>query len=124
VKIEISPGELFDKLTILEIKLERIAEPAKRLHLEREYKELCRARAEVAEGEVAPLLAELKQVNATLWRIEDELRGHERRQDFGPAFVELARSVYFNNDRRVAIKRAINQRLGSSLVEEKSYTAY
>ena len=75
-------------------------------------------------GEIDALTAKLKQVNERLWEIEDEIRVCERRQDFGARFIELARSVYQENDQRAAIKRAINDWLGSPLVEEKSYPAY
>jgi 3-methyladenine DNA glycosylase/8-oxoguanine DNA glycosylase len=124
VKIDISPGELFDRLTIIEIKLERIAAPEKQLHLRREYETLCRLRDTIAEEKLAALVAELKELNAQLWQIEDGIREHERRQDFGPSFVALARAIYRQNDRRAAVKRAINERCGSTLMEEKSYTAY
>jgi hypothetical protein len=124
VKIEISPGELFDRLTILEIKLERIVAPEKQARLKEEYESLSRLRAGVETPEIAAFVTELKAVNAALWRIEDEIREHERRQDFGAAFVELARAVYLNNDRRAALKRQIDLLLGSTLTEEKSYTAY
>ena len=124
VKIDISPGELFDRLTIIEIKLERIAAPEKQLHLRREYEDLCRLRDTIAEEKLAALVAELKELNAQLWQIEDGIREHEHRQDFGPSFVALARAIYRQNDRRAAVKRAINERCGSTLMEEKSYTAY
>jgi hypothetical protein len=124
VKIEISPGELFDRLTILEIKLERIAAPEKRLHLQHEYEQLCRLRENFAAGSFAAQVAELKDVNAQLWQSEDDIREHERRQDFGPGFVALARSIYRHNDKRAALKRAINELCGSALMEEKSYTEY
>jgi hypothetical protein len=124
VKIEISPGELFDRLTILEIKLERIAAPEKRLHLKREYDELCRLRDTMAAEKIAALAAELKEVNAALWQSEDGIREHERSQDFGPGFIALARSIYRHNDKRAALKRTINEVCGSALMEEKSYTQY
>jgi hypothetical protein len=124
VKIDVSPGELLDRLTIFEIKLERIKAPEKRRNLALEYEALLQARAGLKDQQLDALVAELKEVNATLWQIEDELRDHERRSEFGPAFVELARSVYFNNDRRSAIKRRINEQLGSALTEEKTYPSY
>jgi hypothetical protein len=124
VKIEISPGELFDRLTILEIKLERISAPEKRLHLQHEYQELCRLRDRIAAERLAAQVAELKDVNALLWQSEDAIREHERLKDFGPGFVALARSIYRNNDRRAALKRAINVSCGSALMEVKSYTEY
>ena len=124
--VEISPGELIDKITILEIKRERITNPTKLENVEREWKVLTAAR----DGTVKPsaeldrLAAELKRINERLWEIEDEIRDCERRKDFGKEFVELARGVYLNNDRRSEIKRAINELLGSRLSEEKSYAAY
>lgn len=124
MKIEISPGELFDRLTILEIKLERITSPDKLVRVRQEYDALRRLRDEIETEDIGALVTELKETNAALWQIEDELRDHERRQDFGSAFVELARAVYFNNDRRTDLKRRINQRLGSELGEEKSYSSY
>jgi tetratricopeptide (TPR) repeat protein len=126
IRVEIAPGELIDKITILQIKSERIADPAKLANVRRELAEL----TEVCDREVAPsaeltgLAAELKEVNEALWRIEDDIRDCERRRDFGPAFVELARSVYRENDRRAALKRRINDLLGSRIVEEKSYRPY
>jgi hypothetical protein len=122
VKIDISPGELFDRLTILEIKLARI--PDKRAVLGPEYTALAAERTTLKAEGLDRLVAELMAVNTTLWEVEDGLRDHERRRDFGPSFVELARSVYFNNDRRSAIKRQINMLLGSTLTEEKSYPSY
>ncbi len=124
MKIDISPGELFDRLTIIEIKLERIAPPEKLLHLRREYEDLCRLRDTIVAEKLAALVTELKAVNAQLWQSEDGIREHERRQDFGPSFVALARAIYRQNDRRSALKRAINECCGSALMEEKSYAAY
>ena len=124
--VEISPGELIDKITILEIKRQRIADAAKLENVEREWKALTAARdADVeASAELDRLAAELKRVNERLWEIEDSIRACERDKDFGDNFVKLARGVYRNNDRRSEIKRAINELLGSRLIEEKSYTAY
>jgi hypothetical protein len=122
VKIEISPGEVVDRLSILEIKLERIAEPGKRERLRPQYEALLRACVELKGIEA--LAAELKEVNEALWQIEDALRDHEHRGDFGPAFIALARSVYQKNDRRSVIKRQIDDHFDSALSEEKSYAAY
>ncbi len=126
VLIEISVGELLDKITILEIKSERILDADKQQHVCRELNMLCavRDRAVTMAPELERCVAELRATNETLWSIEDEIRDCERRQDFGADFVELARSVYRHNDRRSAWKRTINQLVGSRLVEEKSYTAY
>ncbi|NOY38282.1 MAG: hypothetical protein GXO83_12010 [Chlorobi bacterium] len=123
MKIEVSNGEILDKLTIIEIKLEKISDPAKRKNLEKEYEIL----VEAAKG-ILPrthrLYQALLEVNRQLWNIEDMIRELERRKVFGPAFVETARSVYHENDRRAALKREINEITGSGLIEEKSYKPY
>ena len=126
IRIEVAPGELIDKLTILEIKRERIQDPAKLANVEVERAALqsaCDA-AIPASPALLALRAQLRGVNARLWDIEDEIRDCEREQDFGPKFVALARAVYRTNDQRSEIKREINLLLGSSLIEEKSYRAY
>jgi tetratricopeptide (TPR) repeat protein len=124
--VEISPGELFDKITILELKNERITEPAKLANVRLALDELTATRDEKipAPEKLDALVSELRHVNGVIWDVEDELRECERRGDFGGRFVELARSVYQNNDRRAALKREIDESLGSRLLEEKSYTAY
>lgn len=124
--IEIAPGELIDKITILEIKTERMTDAAKLANVRVELETLAAARdAEIAASdEMSRLTADLKAVNEALWMIEDDIRECERAGDFGPAFVELARSVYKTNDRRAALKREINELLGSHLIEEKSYKPY
>jgi hypothetical protein len=120
----ISAGELIDKITILRIKAERIA-PEKRANVRHELEQLeALAARELAAVDLAALTAELTAINAALWDIEDGKRDCERRGDFGPAFVALARSVYIENDRRAAVKRRINDAAGSDIVEEKSYTPY
>lgn len=126
VSIPVSWGELFDRLGILEIKAARIQEPAKAANIQRELAAL----GPLGEGalarrpEVEAWARELKGVNEALWEIEDAIRCCEGRGDFGPRFVELARSVYRENDRRFRLKRQINELLDSGLVEEKSYPAY
>ena len=122
----ISAGELLDKITILRGKAERIGDPAKRANVVKELGLLEALAAEVLPRSpaIATLTAELTAVNAALWDIEDGKRDCERRQDFGADFVRLARAVYLENDRRAAIKRAINEETGSELVEEKSYRSY
>ena len=124
--IPASAGEVIDKLTILEIKLARIADAAKRENVAREHAALSAAWCDAVpdEAPLAGLIAELRQVNEALWDIEDEIREQERQADFGAGFVRLARAVYHTNDRRAALKREINAKLGSALVEEKSYAAY
>lgn len=126
VSVEIALSELIDKITILEIKSERIHDMAKLSNIRTELATLvaCRDLAIAATTELAQLTTELKQVNESLWQIEDEIRACERQRDFGPKFIELARSVYKTNDRRSALKRQINELLGSRLMEEKSYTEY
>jgi hypothetical protein len=126
VTIEISPGELIDKITILEIKSERIIDAAKLGNVRYELELLGAARAGslAASAELDRLARELKSVNETLWEIEDDIRACEAAGDFGPRFVELARAVYRTNDRRAALKREIGALFGSKLVEEKSYKEY
>lgn len=123
---EIAPGELIDKITILQIKSKRITDAGKLQNVLVEHQVLTAARdaAMPATGALDELTAQLKQVNEALWDIEDAIRDCEREGDFGPQFIELARSVYHSNDRRAALKREINELLGSKLVEEKSYAPY
>lgn len=126
IRVDIAPGELIDKLTILEIKRERIRDARKLAHVEREFATLRAAQDEGLEASdrLEALRRDLREVNARLWDIEDDLRDCERRGDFGAGFVELARAVYRFNDQRARLKREINEWLGSSLIEEKSYKAY
>ena len=124
--VPVSVGELLDKITILEIKAARIREPGKRAHVLAELDALQAVHTSLRIS--APRYAELRErlsgINHALWDLEDAIRDCERRADFGPAFVGLARSVYRTNDERAAVKRAINELAGSLLVEEKSYAAY
>ncbi len=126
VTIPVSWGELLDKISILQIKKERVDDPEKLVNIEHELNGLLQARRTVANRaeELEALSQELRLVNEALWDIEDEIRACERRRDFGARFVELARSVYRTNDRRAAIKYRINRLLGSEIVEEKSYEGY
>lgn len=125
IEVPVSWGELIDKITILEIKSERIEDVAKRDNVDRELS-LLRDRLATApeRDEVRRLTAELKAVNLELWVIEDDIRDCERATDFGDRFVALARAVYHTNDKRAALKRALNEALGSAIVEEKSYRPY
>jgi hypothetical protein len=125
VRVEIAPGELIDKITIPEIKSEPIPDGDKLRSVRAELATLSEARDEsIFDGEVlAGLTAELKAINESLWRIQDKIRMCEQAGDFAPRFVELARSVYATNDRRAAVKRPINERLGTEIIEEKSYAA-
>ncbi len=126
IDVEVSAGELIDKLTILEIKLERIPDGNQLLNVRTELAALVasRDRAIPPSPELAALTRELKQMNESLWQIEDEIRDCERQKNFGAPFVELARAVYKTNDRRAALKRQINELLGSRLIDEKSYAPY
>ena len=121
--VPVSWGELIDKITILEIKAARISDPARRANVVRELEALTEARDRggALPASVEEPTCDLRAVNEWLWDIEDEIRECEKHGDFGPRFVELARSVYKTNDRRAALKRRINDLLGSALVEEKSY---
>ena len=126
MKVEAPLGDVVDRVAILRIKEARIADPAKVANVRVELRTL--ADAWTAEGlppmDELPEWAELCSVNERLWDVEDAIRDHERRGDFGASFVALARSVYRTNDRRAELKRSVNLRLGSALVEEKSYAGY
>jgi hypothetical protein len=122
-RVPVSWGELVDKITILQIKTERIAARDARANVARELVSLSRVAGE-AIGRIAPLVEQLRAVNEELWEIEDKIREREAQGDFGQRFVQLARSVYKKNDLRAAIKRQINEALGSELVEEKSYAGW
>lgn len=123
MKIEVSNGEIIDKLTIIMIKLERITDPVKLENLRKEYSVLKEAADRIISMD-DPLVKELYSVNNKLWEIEDRIRDFERRKEFGNDFIETARSVYFNNDKRALLKREINIRTSSELLEEKSYEKY
>ena len=124
-QVPVSWGELLDKLTILEIKQERIACPAARANVDREYRSLRIVGSQALSMAGMPALYQrLKRVNEELWEIEDAIRDEEAKARFEAEFIGLARSVYRMNDRRAAIKREINQLLESELVEEKSYAAF
>lgn len=124
--VPVSFGEVLDKITILEIKSERIADPEKLQNIRRELDELHRVwNSTLPDPErVSDQRRALKAINEELWEIEDGIREQESAGDFGERFVELARSVYITNDRRAAVKKEINLALGSLLVEEKSYRDY
>lgn len=126
ISVPIAHGELIDKITILEIKSERIGDATKLANVRVELDLLNRTWAAdpAARRDIAVERAKLKRVNEALWDIEDRIRLKEKAKAFDAEFVELARSVYVRNDERAAIKRAINVKLGSTLVEEKSYQDY
>jgi hypothetical protein len=124
--VKTSPGEFLDKLTILEIKSERIHDPEKLRNVRREL-ELLRAdwaASPLSATDVSALVRELKTLNETLWDVEDRIRAKEAKGVFDAEFVQLARAIYRTNDRRAAIKRRLNLALGSDLIEEKSYSDY
>ena len=124
----VSVGELIDKITILEIKSQRIGDTAKLAHVRGELDLLERtwsqAKASRVDVDITEERARLKAINEALWDIEDRIRLKEKAQTFDAGFIELARSVYLRNDQRAALKRQINLKLGSQLVEEKSYQDY
>jgi hypothetical protein len=123
MKIEVSNGEIIDKLTIIQIKLERIRDKTKLVNLQKEYDELINASASILpNGD--PLYTTLYEVNCELWDIEDRIRDLERKKEFGDEFISTARAVYYNNDKRSEIKREINIKTSSGLIEEKSYEKY
>jgi tetratricopeptide (TPR) repeat protein len=122
IRVEISTGELIDKITILQIKSARLTDPEQLRHVREELRLLEVARQGVAVSEELTALTDaLKAVNEKLWQIEDDIRAHERRGDFGETFIRLARAVYTRNDRRAALKRKLSAATGSRLLEEKSY---
>ena len=123
MKIEVSNGEIIDKLTIIQIKLERIKEKAKLINLQKEYDELLKASLSI----ISPsdnLYKYLYEVNCELWDIEDHIRDLERNKNFSDDFISTAREVYIKNDRRSELKREINIKTSSGLMEEKSYEKY
>ena len=126
VEIAVSYGELFDKISILEIKQSRVVNADQRINIENELNVLNRVRATIVPDnfKIDDLIEGLTDVNKRLWNIEDQLRDCERRKDFSETFIELARSVYRLNDRRAELKLQLNLRLGSELVEEKIYNEY
>lgn len=126
IKVPISPGELLDKITILRIKSQRMTDPRKlsNVRLELSALEATWNLSAYAGIDIEADVSALQSVNERLWVIEDDIRDQERAQTFGAEFVRLARAVYIENDERAAIKRRINETLGSSIVEEKSYREY
>jgi len=126
LKVPVAPGELLDKISILQIKAERINDPSALVNVQYELKlltDLWESQNQHTET-INQLRADLKGVNEQLWKIEDDIRDCERAKHFGDEFIELARAVYKTNDKRAAIKKQINLELGSAIVEEKSYQKY
>ncbi len=126
ILVPVSFGELLDKIAILQIKSERMTDPAKLANVRNELSALEKTwmAHPAASADIVRLRAELKAVNERLWEIEDDIRVQEKAQAFDAGFIKLARSVYFENDERARIKREINAALGSAYVEEKSYEDY
>ncbi len=126
IQTPLSVGEFLDKITILEIKSERITDPQKLGNVNNELNRLRKTWSEslYASAELEPEFSELKRVNEQLWEIEDDIRDKERNQCFDDGFIALARAVYVTNDQRADIKKRLNIKLGSDLVEEKSYSDY
>jgi len=123
IRVSVSAGECLDKITILEIKAAQIKDAAKLSNINHELKILQDICAETLpkEIDISGEMAELKSVNEALWEIEDNIREKEFAGEFDQRFIELARSVYVTNDKRAALKRELNEKLGSELIEEKSY---
>ena len=126
ISVPVSPGELVDKITILEIKAERITDEEKLQNVKTELELLVQVweAASVDAEAVLPLKETLKGINQALWDIEDQIRVKESKQEFDQEFIDLARSVYVQNDQRAAAKKQINVLLGSRIKEEKSYAEY
>jgi len=123
---EISAGELLDKISILEIKIQKITDSVNLEEIKKEYKILKETQNSSVEftDEIRNLFNKIKKVNLSLWEIEDKIRICEKNKDFGKNFIQLAREVYFNNDKRAKIKSEINKILGSNIKEIKQYVSY
>ena len=126
IKVPVSPGEVLDKITILEIKSERMSDPDKVHNVKAELALLQDTWNENIRDtrEIQSLHAQLKEINETLWEIEDDIRDKERAKEFDDRFIELARAVYVTNDKRSRVKKELNLHLGSEIIEEKSYQDY
>jgi len=127
MKVEVSNGELLDKLSILELKLKNIKDDKKLINIKNEHgglSPLCNNLFNNYGNGLRGLYAKLSEINAELWKIEDDIRECERNKDFGDEFVRLARAVYFTNDKRSDVKKSINLLTESGFVEEKSYEDY
>ena len=126
IDVKISPGELIDKITILKLKKKFIENETqlKNINIELELLEPILVKYKLDSIKIKTLFDKLYEINLKLWKIEDDIRDHERLSDFGSSFVELARSVYFTNDERAEVKKQINVVAGSNIIEEKSYSKY
>ena len=126
IHVPVSPGEVLDKITILEIKSERMGDPEKVANVHVELALLQETWKEFIRDDevISDLRTQLKEINEALWEIEDDIREKERAGEFDKRFIELARSVYVTNDRRAMVKKKLNLHLGSEIIEEKSYQDY
>jgi hypothetical protein len=135
LQIDIPPGELVDRLTIIQIKANKIKDPSKISHIMEDLRQLTEVLDKLAkwcEGNkqtskwhaLTPLTVNLRHLNSEIWDIEDKIRALEKAKDFGEEFIQTARSVYFTNDKRAEVKRQINDLFNSDIREEKSYTDY
>lgn len=124
IKADISVGELIDKISILEIKLEKISDPEKNKNIQIELDLLESYYKKIKNNELDEIKDKLKNTNLKLWNIEDEIRACERNKDFGDNFIKLARSVYITNDQRFELKNSINELFSSEIKEVKSYESY
>jgi hypothetical protein len=125
IRVPISNGELIDKITVLQIKSEKIKDEAKLKNIKKELKMLEKLfETNLKDKDVDPLFTRLKEINLKLWEIEDRLREKERKKEFDSEFIELARGVYYTNDERSRIKKEIDRLTGSQITEEKSYEKY
>lgn len=124
VKIEVSNGELVDKVSILSIKLQKVTSKKKLANIQKEYEILVQGLQEINISIQDKDFKELVKINQDLWTIEDQIRKKEAQKEFDETFIELARSVYHKNDQRSAVKRRINLKTNSLLIEEKEYVDY
>lgn len=125
VMIPVSVGELFDKITILQIKLEKIKDISKLINIKNEYDFLFKIASKIDDNFLQNSdYQKLLEINSELWIVEDSKRNHEANKDFGETFIFWARKVYMKNDERARVKREINELYGSEIVEEKSYKSY
>lgn len=124
IKADISVGELIDKISILEIKLEKISDPEKNKNIQIELDLLETFYKKIENNELDEIKDKLKNTNLKLWNIEDEIRACEKNKDFGDNFIKLARSVYITNDQRFELKNSINELFSSEIKEVKSYESY
>jgi hypothetical protein len=124
MKVEVSNGEIVDKITILKIKSERITDVDKLKNIQKELGELLPLLGVIGTQLDSELFIDLYNINSELWIVEDELRELERKREFGDEFIRLARAVYYTNDKRFEVKKRINLQTSSKFVEEKSYTKY